>query len=580
MILFKVYVDFFKKYKKYSLIILLTNIVIGISPIASVFVIQQLINTLVTNQNLKKIIVLIVIYGLVLLFTNIIDTIQSYLNGILTNQVSFDIEKSIITKVKSLTMEQFEQNNTYSVIDKLINESTQKPIDIFTSLNTMFIASITIVSGLIFLATINIWYLIATVIINLIAFPFLIKISNESFNVQWERAELERHAWYYKYLLTHDFAVKEIKLQSTFKWFFNKFISLRSLFVKQDNKLLKKLSVFNYIYEFLISGLSFILICSVIINILNKKMLLGNLTSVSQLVSTINGNIKSIINTTYSLNYDIAMVRELNNFLSMETVTQSNSIEIDDINSIEYSNLNYSYGNQAQQVLNNISFSINPGEVTVIVGENGSGKSTIVKLLMGLYYPDNENTLFINDIPIENIDIESLHKKEAVLFQDFVKYEMSLRDNVGVGNLDKIEDDDFISDVVNKYAPSVKENDLNQQLGVWFEDGKQLSGGQWQSVGMARALVNNNADLIILDEPNAALDNIRENDLFNTFKDYILKNNKFGICISHSLKFSKSANKIIVVDNGHIDSIGTHSELLEISAVYKKLWEAEKNNES
>lgn len=213
---------------------------------------------------------------------------------------------------------------------------------------------------------------------------------------------------------------------------------------------------------------------------------------------------------------------------------------------------------------------INKGETIALFGKNGSGKSTLIKLLMGYYLVD-KNMIKINGIPLNEIKIESLHKLTGILFQDYCKYELTLKDNVGFGNINEIENESNIVEALEKAGVDFL-SDLNQQLGKWFADGTQLSGGQWQRVAIARCFFKR-AQLYILDEPNAALDKMGEKKIMNTF--FELTKDNIGIFISHKIAHAMLADKIIYLENGEIIAEGTHSELLERCPSYREIYELE-----
>ncbi|MCY8209679.1 ABC transporter ATP-binding protein [Bacillus subtilis] len=190
------------------------------------------------------------------------------------------------------------------------------------------------------------------------------------------------------------------------------------------------------------------------------------------------------------------------------------------------------------------------------MGKNGSGKSTIVKLLTKMYQK-YDGEILINDIPIENIKQEELLKEISTVFQDFEKYEMPVRENIGFGNITHIKEDKQLLLAAEKAGiKDVIESmplQLDNQLGRWFADGYQLSGGQWQRIAIARAFMRK-ATLCILDEPSSALDPLAEKEVFITFKD--LMKDKIGLFISHRYSSVRFSDKILVLENGHVAECG------------------------
>ena len=228
------------------------------------------------------------------------------------------------------------------------------------------------------------------------------------------------------------------------------------------------------------------------------------------------------------------------------------------------------YPNSPNVVLNNINLNIKKGERVAIVGANGSGKSTLVKLISKLYEV-KENSILYNGISLNNYNEAQLKNCIAVLFQDFTKYEMTVRENVGFGNIESIDNDENMKKALDKASATFISN-LDEQLGLWFQDGRQLSGGQWQKIAIARTFFRD-ASLYILDEPSSALDPIAEKEVIDMFLK--MTEDKIGIFISHRLSTAMLADRIIVMNEGEIVGNGTHQELIKNNFVYKKMYELE-----
>ena len=243
------------------------------------------------------------------------------------------------------------------------------------------------------------------------------------------------------------------------------------------------------------------------------------------------------------------------------------------IERIELINVSYKYQGQKEYALKNINLTLMKNEIAVLVGENGSGKTTLIKLLNGLY-DDYEGVILINNIDLKEIDKESIRTKISTLFQDYNKYQFSVEENIGFGDIaeinnhDKIKTaaiqataDDFILKLNNKY---------NQQLGTWFKNGTQLSGGQWQKLAIAR-LYMKGGDVYILDEPTASLDPKSEYYFFNQLKKNT--NNKISLFITHRFVNANISNNIIVMSHGEIVESGSHDQLMNLNGIYKKMYD-------
>ena len=237
---------------------------------------------------------------------------------------------------------------------------------------------------------------------------------------------------------------------------------------------------------------------------------------------------------------------------------------------VVFDNVTFTYPTADEPVLRGVSFDISPGERVALVGENGAGKSTIVRLLCGLYRPDSGN-IYINGVSIRSISQTSLRKVFSVVFQDFCGYELTLRENVAFGNTTKLGDDEAIQRALRD-ALWTEDMPLATRLGKLEQEGIDLSGGQWQKIAVARSLIGDSA-FIILDEPTASLDPLAECRMYETFQAIL--RNRGCLMISHRLASARLADKIIVIENGKDVQSGRHDELIATDGLYNKMWTAQ-----
>lgn len=234
----------------------------------------------------------------------------------------------------------------------------------------------------------------------------------------------------------------------------------------------------------------------------------------------------------------------------------------------EAQNVSFSYDGD-KKVLENVSFCIHEGESIALVGENGAGKSTLVKLLLGIYEP-NEGELFYKGCNYRNLDMSQFVDDIGVVFQDFVHFELLLRENIAFGDISKVNDDESIlraaklggADKIVEKLPK----GLDTYLGRWYEkDGGEMSGGEWQRVAVSRAYISDRK-ILIMDEPAAALDPIAELEQFSQIRNKL--KNLTSVLISHRIGFARLADRIIVLNQGKMAEMGTHEELMEKKGLY------------
>lgn len=312
----------------------------------------------------------------------------------------------------------------------------------------------------------------------------------------------------------------------------------------------------------------------VAIEIIIGKLAIGQFLTIRTLLAQLNSNVASFFGSISTVNESLVNATDYMEF--METpANPSGDIKVESTPKIEFRNVSFSYPNQTVKALDNISFTLNPGDSLAIVGENGAGKTTLIKLLIGAYEP-SDGVILINDQPFSRIDRESYLGQLGALFQDYARYEFAtLGENVWFGDVDKKYDETAIKaalhdadldELLAKY-----DKGLNQIMSKDFDEKHttDLSGGQWQRLSIARAFFRS-PNVLLLDEPTAAVDAKSEYEIFqNIIKK---QQGKSTIIISHRFSTVRKAEQIIVLDRGHITESGTHDELLAQNGTYAEMF--------
>ena len=243
------------------------------------------------------------------------------------------------------------------------------------------------------------------------------------------------------------------------------------------------------------------------------------------------------------------------------------------VRGFEFRNVSFRYPGSSRLVLNGLNFHLHPGERVALIGENGEGKTTIVKLITRLYDP-TEGQVLLDGVDLREYRLEDLYREIGVIFQDFMRYEMTARENIAVGQIEVIDDLKLLETAARKSLADAVigklPNGYDQMLGRRFEGGLDLSGGEWQKIALARAYLRD-AQLLILDEPTAALDARSEFEVFQRFAE--LTAGKMALFISHRFSTVRMADRIVVLENGKIAEEGSHDQLATLGGRYKEMFE-------
>nr|WP_261830186.1 ABC transporter ATP-binding protein [Clostridium sp. TW13] len=512
----------------------------------------------------------------VVIFSYILNRLNSYFADIQSKSLNIYISDILMKKTNELDLSYFENSEFYNKIEKASAESISSILSVTNSL-MQFIQSIaTLIGTAAIVLTLNPLILILCVLTTIPMFFVNIKISQMKYDVYNKRIEEVRFAHHLKFIATNCNSIKELRLNRLEGYFRSIIISILRKHLNQDKDVGKKQFIRLAIVDILSTIISYCYKFYVVILTIAKGLTIGSMNMYIQSLTSVENSIRSTLDNMASL-YSNNLY--MDNFfdvvdLKAQIADTDNSIELDNkgFASIEFKNVSFKYPSSKTYILKNINLTIKNNQTCAIVGLNGSGKTTLTKLLTRLYDP-TEGEIYINGIDIKKYTLDSLYKNISVIFQDFMKYPFSIKDNIGFGNLDKINDIDLIKKCAtksNSYEFIDKlENKFDTQLQKMWSNGIDLSLGQWQKLAISRAFMSDSS-ILILDEPTASLDAEAEYEIFNNFKELI--GTSTSVLISHRFSTVKMADIIYVLENGQITESGTHPDLMLNNGLYSRLY--------
>ncbi|MDH3430029.1 MAG: ABC transporter ATP-binding protein/permease [Gammaproteobacteria bacterium] len=500
-----------------------------------------------------------------------ISASQSLLRALLGQRVNV----MILEKALTLQLTHFEDSEFYDKLTQARREASSRPLSLVNRTFGLAQNLLSLTSYAVLLVAFSPWAVLILVIAGLPSFFAEAKFSGDRFRLFRWRSPDTRMQMYLESVIAREDGVKEVKLFQLGPRLLQRYQDIFRKLFKEDRKLTLRRDGWGFVLGLISTAAFYAAYAWVVLATVNGRITLGAMTMYLVLFRQGQAAVTAILSAISGMYEDNLYISNLYDYLEQPVISRSGTQQAGPSpeRGLELEGVSFSYPGSEEKALEDVSLQIRPGESLAVVGENGSGKTTLIKLLTRLYEP-SDGRILLDGLELSEWDIEALRRRVGVIFQDFGRYQFTVGENIGAGDVRHIDDPQRWANAAKSGMAAAFIDELpgryDTQLGRWFKDGRELSGGQWQKIALSRAFMRTDADILVLDEPTASMDAASEAAVFEHFRQ--MSQNKMTILISHRFSTVRAADQIVVIHHGRIQERGNHDSLMADDGQYAKLF--------
>ena len=507
---------------------------------------------------------------------SILSRTIDYCDSVLADKFIRHVSIKVMDHASKLDLETYEDPDFYDKLERARVQATDR-VSMIQAVGRALQQFVTAVTFSVSICLFSPWILLLLVIGVLPAFIGESHFAFLGYSLRFQQTPARRQIDYLRVLGASKESAKELKLFGLSKYLTNRYARLSDEIYTQNVSLSKRRLLATSLFSLLSASAYYGAYAFVIYWTVNGHLSLPSLVYLAAAIAGASNNIQQVFSSFTSIADQALFLTDFLNLFRLEPKLKSKPNAIPAPRPIrqgfEFDNVTFSYPGTTRPVLDSLDLRIEPGQRIALVGENGQGKTTLVKLITRLYDPTSGRIL-LDGVDLRDYDLEDLHREIAVIFQDFMRYEMTGRENIAMGKIEEVDNFSRLSAAARKSLADAVIGRLprhyDQMLGRRFEGGVDLSGGEWQKIALARAYLRD-AQLLILDEPTAALDARSEREVFERFSELTI--GKTALLISHRFSTVRMADRILVLEGGKIVEDGCHSQLMARGERYSKMFE-------